>query len=241
MYKVNPRVDLAFKKIFGVEENKDLLISLINSIVSEKDQVKEVTLLNPYNPKNFLNDKLSVLDIKAKGESGKMFNIEIQITDEADYDKRALNYWAKLYAGQLKEGSRYSELNKTIGIHILNFTGINTNKYHNIFQLRENESGIKYFEDIELHTIELNKFADNAKEELSDIIKKIKNALDIWVAFLTRNDLLNKDKLPKELNSKELKKALNVLEVINLTDEEREEYENRLNWLRIETSAVIKS
>lgn len=74
MYKVNPRVDLAFKKIFGVEENKDLLISLINSIVSEKDQVKEVTLLNPYNPKNFLKDKLSVLDIKAKGESGKMFN-----------------------------------------------------------------------------------------------------------------------------------------------------------------------
>ncbi|HJD63093.1 MAG TPA: Rpn family recombination-promoting nuclease/putative transposase [Rickettsia endosymbiont of Degeeriella rufa] len=57
--KVNPKVDLAFKKIFGGEENKDLLISLINSIVSEKNQVKEVTLLNPYNPKNLLNkDKL---------------------------------------------------------------------------------------------------------------------------------------------------------------------------------------
>lgn len=224
MYKVNPRVDLAFKKIFGVEENKDLLISLINSIVSEKDQVKDVTLLNPYNPKNFLNDKLSVLDIKAKGESGKMFNIEIQITDEADYDKRALYYWTKLYAGQLKEGSRYSELNKTIGIHILNFNGIiNIDKYHNIFQLKEDESGIKYFKDMELHTIELNKFADKVKAELSDIVKKVKNALDIWVAFLTRNDLLNKDKLPKELNSKELKKALNVLEVINLSDEERED------------------
>ncbi|XVN44642.1 MAG: Rpn family recombination-promoting nuclease/putative transposase [Rickettsia hoogstraalii] len=227
--------------MFGVEENKDLLISLINSIVTKEDQVKEVTLLNPYNPKSFLNDKLSVLDIKAKGESGKMFNIEIQVTDEANYDKRALYYWAKLYAGQLKEGSRYSELNKTIGIHILNFTGItNIDKYHNIFRLKEDETGLKYFEDIELHTIELNKFADNIKEELSDIVKKVKNALDIWVAFFTRNDLLNKDKLPKELNSKELKKALNVLEVINLSDEEREEYENRLNWLRIEASAVKK-
>lgn len=76
---------------------------------------------------------------------------------------------------------------------------------------------------MELHTIELNKFADKVKAELSDIVKKVKNALDIWVAFLTRNDLLNKDKLPKELNSKELKKALNVLEVINLSDEERED------------------
>ena len=57
MEKITPRVDLAFKKIFGVEENKDLLISLINSIVSKEDQVTSVTLLNPYNPKNFQNDK----------------------------------------------------------------------------------------------------------------------------------------------------------------------------------------
>ena len=53
--RVTPKVDLAFKKIFGVEENKDLLISLINSIVSEKDQVADLTLLNPYNPQNFPN------------------------------------------------------------------------------------------------------------------------------------------------------------------------------------------
>jgi predicted transposase/invertase (TIGR01784 family) len=56
MTYINPRVDIAFKKIFGVEENKDLLISLINSIVSEQDQVTDLTLLNPYNNKNFAND-----------------------------------------------------------------------------------------------------------------------------------------------------------------------------------------
>ena len=77
MEKISPRVDLAFKKIFGVEENKDLLISLINSIVGQDDQVEDITLLNPYNPKNFRQDKLSILDIKAKGIDGKRFNIEI--------------------------------------------------------------------------------------------------------------------------------------------------------------------
>ena len=51
MTKITPRVDIAFKKIFGVEENKDLLIALINSIVSDDDQVSEITLLNPYNTK----------------------------------------------------------------------------------------------------------------------------------------------------------------------------------------------
>ena len=60
--RISPRIDIAFKKIFGVEENKDLLISLINSIVSNEDQVADVTLLNPYNPKNFKSDKLSILD-----------------------------------------------------------------------------------------------------------------------------------------------------------------------------------
>lgn len=64
---ITPRIDIAFKKIFGVEENKDLLISLINSIVSEEDRIADVILLNPYNPKNFMQDKLSILDIKAKG------------------------------------------------------------------------------------------------------------------------------------------------------------------------------
>src|ERR1700687_817704 len=101
MSMINPRVDIAFKKIFGVEENKDLLISLINSVVSEADQISEITLLNPYNPRNFQADKLSILDIKAKGKDGKRFNIEIQIADEKSYDKRALYYWAKLYTEQL--------------------------------------------------------------------------------------------------------------------------------------------
>ena len=77
MEKISPRVDIAFKKIFGVEENKDLLLSLINSIVGKEDKIAEVTLLNPYNPKNFRQDKLSILDIKAKGEDGKRYNIEI--------------------------------------------------------------------------------------------------------------------------------------------------------------------
>ena len=65
MEKISPRVDVAFKKIFGVEENKDLLISLINSIVGKEDQVLDITLLNPYNPQNFRQDKLSIIDIKA--------------------------------------------------------------------------------------------------------------------------------------------------------------------------------
>jgi predicted transposase/invertase (TIGR01784 family) len=223
MDKITPRVDIAFKKIFGVEENKDLLISLINSIVETSDQVSDVILLNPYNPKNFRNDKLSILDIKAQGLDGKRFNIEIQISDEADYDKRALYYWAKLYTEQLKVREDYSKLSKAIGIHILNFTSIpESDKYHNVFHItEEKDTGLLYFKDLELHTIELKKFEGNDQEELSDLILKIKNALDVWLTFLTKHDLLKIDQLPPELASNSLKKALNILDVMNFSDEER--------------------
>ena len=242
MEKISPRVDLAFKKIFGVEENKDLLISLINAIVGQDDQVEDITLLNPYNPKNFRQDKLSILDIKAKGIEGKRFNIEIQISDEADYDKRALYYWAKLYTEQLKVAEDYSKLSKAIGIHILNFTSIvEAKNYHNVFHITEKENGFAYFKDLELHTIELNKFTEDASEELADIVVKTKDALDMWVAFLTRHDLLKADRLPKELDNDTLKKALHVLDVLNFSEEERELYEDHLKWLRIEANTLKKA
>ena len=242
MEKISPRVDVAFKKIFGVEENKDLLISFINSIVGKEDQVLDIILLNPYNPQNFRQDKLSILDIKAKGIDGKRFNIEIQISDEADYDKRALYYWAKLYTEQLKVAQDYSTLAKAIGIHILNFTSIpESENYHNVFHIIEKENGFAYFKDLELHTIELNKFTCDSSEELQDIVAKTRNALDMWLTFLTRHDLLKADRLPKELDNDKLKKALKVLDVLNFSEEERELYEDHLKWLRIEANTLKKT
>ncbi|MBF5060018.1 hypothetical protein NEPTK9_001544 [Candidatus Neptunochlamydia vexilliferae] len=242
MEKINPRVDIAFKKIFGIEENKDLLISLINSIVGEGDQVVDVTLLNPYNQKNFKKDKLSILDIKAKGSNGKRFNIEIQIADEADYDKRALYYWARLYTEQLKSSEDYSTLEKVIGIHILNFTSIpEVQNYHNIFQVTEKETGLLYFKDLELHTIELKKFTDAVGKEFGGMVSKIQSSLDMWSAFLTRKDLLNVSKLPQILDKPELKKAIEVLNIMNFTPEEREAYEDHLKWLRIEANSLKKA
>ncbi len=242
MEKLSPRIDICFKKLFGVEENKDLLISLINSIVGQEDQVSDVTILNPYNAQNFKKDKLSILDVKAQEADGKRFNIEIQISDEADYDKRALYYWAKLYTEQLKATQDYSALSKAIGIHILNFTSIPQAKnYHNIFHVVEKDQGFAYFKDLELHTIELNKFTTHSNEELSDIVAKVKNALDMWVAFLTRHDLLKPNQLPQELNDENLKKALTVLDIMSFSSEERDLYEDHLKWLRIEANTLKKA
>jgi len=250
MSDIDPRVDIAFKKIFGVEENEDLLISLINSIVGPEDQVQEIILLNPYNLQSHKNDKLSILDIKAKGKDGKRFNIEIQITDEGNYDKRGLYYWAKVYTDQLQRSAKdvengikptYGMLSKTIGIHILNFNCVpEAQKYHNVFHVTEKESGLRFFTDFELHTIELDRFLQKASESLGDIVTSIRTSLDRWAAFLTRHNLLDRNPLPPELDDPALKKAMHVLDVMNFTASEREDYENHLKWLMLQASALEK-
>ena len=238
---INPLIDIAFKKIFGVKENEDLLLSLINSIVEPADQVSELTLLNPYNYQDFRNDKGSILDIKAVSKTGERYNIEVQISDEGNYDKRALYYWGKLYTEQLKSKGEYGMLSKAIGIHILHFNAIpETKDYHNIFHITEKREGFKFFKDLELHTIELKKFSNNMNESLEELLKKVKTSLDRWSAFLTHHDLLKANDLPMSLSNPELAKALHVLEVMSFKPDERELYEEHLKWLRMEASVLKK-
>ena len=237
---VTPKVDLAFKKIFGVEENKDLLISLINAIVYKEDRAESIEIMNPYNLQSFKKDKLSILDIKAKREDGLKYNIEIQISDEGDYDKRALYYWAKAYTAQLENADQYVELRKTIGIHILNFLSIpHTKEYHNVFTPQTPGGKISYFKDFEMHTIELCKFGGK-NIEFEDLLKKVKIPLDEWLTFLTQHQYMNTNHMPKELHLPEIGKAMHVLDGMNLNKEEREIYNNRLKWLRIEASTLQK-
>ena len=92
-----------------------------------------------------------------------------------------------------------------------------------------------------MHTIELKKFISNVQEEFSDLILKIKSSLDLWLAFLTRHDLLKIVQLPQELSRNSVEKALHVIDVMNFSDEEQEAYEGQLKWLRIEANTLKKA
>ena len=121
MCKIDPKIDIAFKKLFGSEENKDLLISLINSVLPDNEQIKSIILENPYNLASYLSDKMSILDIKATDENGKIYDIEMQIGQQGYFGQRALYYWGKSYTNQLEKSGKYSTLKKTIIISIFDF------------------------------------------------------------------------------------------------------------------------
>ena len=226
MCKINPRVDFAFKKLFGSEENKDLLISLINAIISEEDQVVEVELKNPYNLADYRAGKISILDIKAKAENGRWFNIEMQISEDYNFDKRAIYYWAKLVTEQLSEGMMFKELKKTISINILDYNFIpDTAEVHNCYKIINTATGKddRLHDIFELHYIELKKFKKSYAE--------IQSALDRWSSFLTTAHKLDREHTPKELASdKNIVKAIAAIDCM-FDEEERQVYDVRMQSL----------
>ncbi|HIL77904.1 MAG: Rpn family recombination-promoting nuclease/putative transposase [Methyloprofundus sp.] len=226
MCKINPRVDFAFKKLFGSEENKDLLISLINAIISDEEQIVEVELKNPYNLADYRAGKMSILDIKAKSEQGRWFNVEMQISEDYNFDKRAIYYWAKLVTEQLSEGMMFKELKKTISINIMDFNFIpDIEEMHNCYKIINTATGKddKLHDIFELHYVELRKFKKSYQE--------IDSALDRWSSFLTKADKLNKDSIPAELKiDKNIVKAISAVDRM-FDEEERIVYETRMQSL----------
>ena len=227
MCKMNPRVDFVFKKLFGAEESKDILIDLINAIVSEKDRITDLELKNPYNEKQYLSDKRSVLDIKALSGDGKWYDIEMQVLPEDWFAKRSLYYWSRLYSEQLQEGTHFRSLTKTICINILNFDQLDEEpSYHNVYKVKNVRSNNELLDEFEIHFIELRKYDETLADSLS-------RALDRWVNFLKLAGEYDSESMPEELKaSPPVRRAMEMLERLSASKEEREIYDDRLKWIR---------
>ncbi|GAB4266513.1 MAG: Rpn family recombination-promoting nuclease/putative transposase [Methylomicrobium sp.] len=236
MCRINPRVDFAFKKLFGSEENKDLLISLINAIVGENDQVRDVVLKNPYNLADYQAGKMSILDIKAQSIDGRWFNVEMQISEDYYFDKRAIYYWAKLVTEQLSEGQMFKELQKTFSINILNFNFIPERaEFHNQYKIINTATGQddKLHDVFELHYIELRKFMQGNRA--------IHTALDRWATFLTQAHKLDKYHVPDTLNQDPaIVKAITAVDRM-FDEEERLIYETRMQAIADVDSKIVSA
>jgi len=226
MSKVNPKIDLVFKKIFGTEQNKNLLKSLINSVLPEDEQIVVVTIKNPYNDKDFIGDKLSVVDIKATDEKGRWYDVEIQIKEQKYYGKRAIFYLSEIYSNQLNESDTYEMLRKTIIISILDFNYFKDERYFRRCCYKDFKTGELYpeLDFADLYFVELRKF-DNE-------LIHIKTTLDRWITFLNKATELDKDNLPDELKNDDIIQAINTIDTMSLNPKERDYYESEKKVMR---------
>lgn len=224
---LDPKTDFIFKKIFGSEENKSILISFLNATLKSEDEIKSVTLDNTDMEKSFLEDKFSRLDIKATTNKNERINIEIQLRNEKNMIKRTLYYWSKMYEEQLKEGENYSRLNRTVCINILNFDYLESEKFHSKFRLRDTENNNELTDVIEIHFIEIPKLSDNSDE---------KDMLVAWVEFLKNPESEKVRKIENDI--KEIRNAKDELVKISADKKQRDLYEMRQKVLRDEANAL---
>jgi len=245
MSKMNPKIDLVFKKLFGVDKNKDLLISLINSMLLDEDKISTVTLKNPYNLPDYLDGKLSILDIKAEDDKGRRYNIEMQMIGHDDYGLRTLFYLAKTFIEQIGTSGKYKDLNKTIVINIVDFEFFKEpniededrkdkieKRYHREVAFRDVKTFEKYpqLDYLSVHFVELPKYDNNTNN--------VKTTLERWITFLNKAGDLTKDNLPKELDTDEIKKAVEELTIMYLNDQEKAYYERQQLLLMDEYSRL---
>ncbi|KWX69801.1 Rpn family recombination-promoting nuclease/putative transposase [Paenibacillus jilunlii] len=229
MELLNPRNDFLFKRIFGSEENRDVLLAFLNRTFAEagKPPLSEIILLNPYTEKDSPRDKQSILDIRARTTEGEIINVEMQLFNKYDTEKRTLFYWSKQYSGQLQEGQAYSRLKRCVTINILNYAFLPNDLYHSVFHLREDRTGIELIDDIEVHFLELPKLDEQA-------VSIEEGGLVNWLLFLKGTDQSKWEVLT--MNEPVLKKAMDTLEFLSQDLEARRQYEDRQKYLHDEAS-----
>jgi predicted transposase/invertase (TIGR01784 family) len=136
--------------------------------------------------------KLSILDIKARDETGRQFNVEMQMLAYASYEKRIVYYGAKFHQQQLHEGQDYVELKPTISISFLNHVLFpQVPEYHLRFRLLEETGHFPLSGDLEFHILELPKFTKSADQ--------LRTSLDVWLYFLRHAETMDTDALPMAL------------------------------------------
>ncbi|MGU8770773.1 Rpn family recombination-promoting nuclease/putative transposase [Clostridium perfringens] len=221
---LNPQIDFVFKKIFGTEKNKPILINFLNAVIKPITPIKDVEIKNNDIDKDFIEDKFSRLDVKATTSNKEHINIEIQVKNEYNMIQRTLYYWSKMYSEQIQNRDNYSKLERTVCINILNFKYLKNDKYHNAYRLKEITSNEELTDLQEIHFIELPKFNEIGNKEYVENIEKM-DALEKWLEFLVEPESNTVRQL--ELSNEEIKLAKSELYRLSMDSKEREQYNMR--------------
>ena len=191
----------------------------------------------PILDKDLMDDKVGVLDIKAKLNNIINCDIEMQVSDHNDIIKRILFYWSKIYAKGIEAGDKdYNILNKTIMILLTQYEIkeiIDIPKIHTKWEIREEEYCKKVLTDaLEIHIIELPKL-----EKILTDNKREKSSLKSWLKFiLSPNEVGDEDME----NNPEIKKAKEELDKIKQDESEQDRALRRLLYV-MDQKAIKRS
>ena len=230
---LDPKNDIAFKRVFGSENHKDILIHFINDILELKDseQIESVEFLSPIQDPEIAYKKQSIIDVLCRDKNGVQIIVEMQVAPTKGFEKRAQYYAAKAYSRQLNSGSgedgRYENLKEVIFIAIANCTIFKDKaEYKSDHVILDKNSYEHDLQDFSFTFIELPKFKKDKISELETIIEK-------WCYFFKYAANTSEEDLKKLIGSDlVINQAYEALNQFNWTEQELIAYEQELKRIR---------
>ena len=221
--------DYVFKKIFAKPENNIELQEFLEAILNIK--IAKIEVKNPEISKNYQDEKLGILDIRAHINDDTIVDIEMQVANVYTIINRNISYSSRIITEQLQVGDSYKKLKKLISINILGENLLKRNSYHSIahmkFEKTEKEKYVdigfkeeqeRLTDKIEVHYIELKKFLKRNPG--------ISNKLEQWLWLLIGKE--EKVKMASKQNKK-IEKVVKDLDEMSADENERlEAYKRKL-------------
>ena len=225
-HQIDPKVDCVFKALLGAEGNRGILIHFLNAVlgVDLPQPITTVEIKNPYNDKEFIGDKLSIVDIKARDAFGCLYQVELQLLTHRDLIARIIYGWADLYSSQLQEGQDYGKLRPTYAIWLLGDVLLTDDPgYAHDIRLRD-AAGRVFGEHGGIRLLEIAKFASEA----------VATEQDRWVKFFKDGAKLDPDHLPPWMDTPEMRQAMSTLNTFSEKENAYYAYQARLEYQRVQ-------
>ena len=234
---VNFYTDFAFKKLFGTEVNKDLLISFLNSMFNGKEEIKDLTYLNSEHMGTSEFDRKAVFDVYCENEKGEKFLVEMQKGEQQYFKDRSIFYSTFPIREQAQRGTDWNYQLKavyTIGILNFCFDDKDPNYFHHEVRLVDVKTGNVFYDKLCYVYLEMPKFT-KTEDELETLFDKWLYAIRHLPTLLKR---------PEALQEKVFQRFFEAAEIAKFNKQERQEYEDTLkayrDWFSVMATAENK-
>ena len=222
---MNIFTDFGFKKIFGEEANKDLLIDFLNELLKDKETIKDLTYKKTEHLGSSDIDRKAIFDLYCENEKGEKFIVELQKSKQNFFKDRSVYYSTFPIVEQGCRGDWNFELKAVYMIAILDFRFDDQNKDDTVVsnvQLMDAATQKVFYDKLTFMYLQMPNF--NKTEDQLD------TKFDCWL-YVFRNLHKLSDR-PKRLRDKIFEKFFRTAEIAQFKPQEREEYEESLKYYR---------
>ncbi|MFK7984345.1 MAG: Rpn family recombination-promoting nuclease/putative transposase [Saprospiraceae bacterium] len=224
---INPLTDFGFKKLFGTEMNKDLLIDFLNQILPKNKKVRDLAYASTDKSGATKKDRKAIFDLYCTSPEGDRFIVEMQKAKQTYFKDRSVFYSTFPIQEQAKKGDWNFKLSPVYSIGVLDFefddkpSKEEDISLHHIIELK-NQEGEVFYDKLKFIYLELPKFT---KE-----VEQLKTRYEKWLYVLRH--LSNLQERPKALQERVFTKLFQAAEIANFSKEEKDAYEESLKHYR---------